>query len=96
MSRPLREVYARQKRRKLSPEEMSKAMKALGLTDAKLAEDIGARPSRVVAWRKGEEDIPDMLALLLAAWTVPGALTRSRAAAQHLMETASETPLGDL
>lgn len=96
MSRPLREVYARQKRRKLSPEEMTKAMKALGLTDASLTELLGVRLSRVVAWRKGDEDIPDMLALLLAAWTVPGALTRSRAAADHLAETASEVPLGDL
>lgn len=95
MSR-LREVYARQPRRKLTPEEMTMAMKALGLADASLTELLGTRLGRIVAWRKGDEAVPDMVALLLAAWTVPGALTRSRAAAQHLMETASELPLGDV
>lgn len=84
------EVYARPQRAKLSPAEMSDAMAKLGLTDESLANVLGmaGRVSRVVAWRKGEDRIPDYLPLLLAAWTKPGALTMSRQAADILDERA--------
>ncbi len=80
------EVYARPQRAKLSPAEMSDAMAKLGLTDESLAKVLGmaGRVSRIVAWRKGEDRIPDYLPLLLAAWTRPGALKMSRQAADIL------------
>ncbi len=86
MSRRLKDAYSRPRRGKLLPAEMALAMKQLGLTDQSLCDVLGNRISKVVAWRKGEEDIPDMLALLLAAWTVPGALSASRKAAEFLDE----------
>jgi len=87
MSRRLKDIYARPpKRGKLRPDEFALAMKQLGLTDQTLSEDIGARLSKVVEWRKGEDAVPGLLALLLAAWTVPGALTASRKAAAFLDE----------
>lgn len=90
MSRKLKDIYARPVRGRLTPEELSKAMKGLGLTDASLAELYGTRAAKVAAWRHGEEDIPFPLAMLLAAWTEPGAMTKSRAAAQLLAERAAE------
>jgi hypothetical protein len=86
VSRRLKDVYARPRRGKLLPSEMALAMKQLGLTDQTLCDVLGNRLDKVVAWRKGEDDIPDMLALLLAAWTVPGAITASRKAAEFLSE----------
>lgn len=86
MSRRLRDIHARQRRGKLLPAEMALAMKQLGLTDQSLCDVLGNRLNKVVAWRKGEDDAPDMLALLLAAWTVPGALTASRKTASFLDE----------
>lgn len=88
MSRRLRDVYARPLRGRLTTDELAKAMKGLGLTDTSLADLYGTRPAKVAAWRLGEEDIPYPLAMLLAALTVPGAMTKCRSAAQFLAERA--------
>ena len=73
-------------RSRLTNEEFRKAMRGLGLTVETLARDLGEQPSRVMAWWNGEDRVPNWLALLLAAWTEPGSLTKSRAAAQFLDE----------
>jgi transcriptional regulator with XRE-family HTH domain len=92
------EVYARPQRAKLSPAEMADAMAKLGLTDESLAKVLGmaGRVSRIAAWRKGEDRIPDYLPLLLAAWTVPGSLTMSRKAATILNERAEAEAAGQM
>lgn len=90
MSRKLRDIYARPLRGRLTPNELRKAMGGLDITDEDLAELYGTRTEKVYAWRHGNEDIPRPLAMLLAAWTVPGALEKSMAVAKFLDKRAAD------
>lgn len=84
----------RYKYRKMSPEEVSAALDATGLTVGQFSRIIGARyagpdSSTVQRWLKGTQDPPTYLPALFALLMMPGGVERARVAAERYIEEDS-------
>lgn len=91
MSRPLREVYARQKRPKLSAEQFTAGLNEAGYSVERFAWLTGWRTARIGAWRSGAEDIDDRAELILTALCISDA----REALESVARLRAGPPPGD-
>lgn len=58
--------------RRMSSEQFAAALEELGLSDDDFARDYGTRSERVGRWRRGEDNVPIHMDILLGLWAMPG------------------------